>query len=290
MLLLDTAEYALDDGPFAPKDNILRLDRCLRDRLGLPRRKGDVAQPWVIGDVPSTHTITLRYRIQSEIDVTGAFLALEDAADSVITLNGAPVDNTPQGIFVDIAIRKVALPPLHPGENILTVTQPFGERTNPEALYLLGSFGVRVIGTEAVVTALPQRLAFGDLATQGLPFYGGLVRYGFTAEAKNGELTVRASCYRGGLIKVYCDGKDAGAIIYPPYELTITGLADGAHEIVLELLLHRYNTFGPVHLVNEKRVWHGPDAWRTEGEDWSDAYVLRRTGILKSPEIMEPAE
>ena len=89
---------------------------------------------------------------------------------------------------------------------------------------------------------------------------------------------------------MYCDGKDVGAIIYPPYDLTITGLADGEHEIVLELFLHRYNTFGPLHLVNEKRLWHGPDAWRTEGDDWSDAYVLRRTGILKSPEILEPAE
>ena len=199
-------------------------------------------------------------------------------------------NNTVQGNFVDIAIQKVALPPLHPGENVLTVTQPFGERTNPETLYLLGRFGVRVIGSETFITALPQRLAFGDLATQGLPFYGGAVSYGFFAKAKEGKLTVRASCYRGGLIKVYCDGRDVGSIIYPPYDLTITGLTDGAHEIVLELLLHRYNTFGPVHLVNEKRVWHGPDAWRTEGDDWSDVYMLRRTGILKPPEIMEPAE
>ena len=290
VLLLDTAEYALDGGAFAAKENILVLDNHLRDALSLPRRGGHVAQPYTIEDVPPVHKLTLRYRIRSEIEVTGAFLALEDAAVSAITLNGDPVDNTPQGTFVDIAIQKVALPPLHPGENVLTVTQPFGERTNPEAMYLLGSFGVKVTGAQAVVTALPQQLAFGDLAAQGLPFYGGTVRYGFRAQAKNGRLTVHASCYRGGLIKVYCDGKDAGAIIYPPYDLTIDHLTDGEHEIVLELFLHRYNTFGPVHLVNEKRLWHGPDAWRTEGDDWSDAYVLRRIGILKSPEILEPAE
>ncbi len=290
VLLLDTAEYALDGGAFAPADNILRLDDRLRDTLGLPRRGGHVAQPYTLEDVPPTHTITLRCRIQSEIEVTGAFLALEDAEVSAITLNGVSVDNKPQGRFVDIAIKKVPLPPLHPGENVLTVTQPFGERTNPEAMYLLGGFGVKVVGAKAVVTALPQQLAFGDLTTQGLPFYGGTVRYGFRAKARNGALTVHASCYRGGLIKVYCDGTDVGAIIYPPYDLTITGLADGEHEIVLELYLHRYNTFGPLHLVDEKRLWHGPDAWRTEGDDWSDAYVLRRTGILKAPEIPEPAE
>ena len=286
VLLLDTADYALDGGAFAPEKNILKLDDDLRDRLRLPRRGGHVAQPYTIEDVPAEHTITLRYQIESEIDVPEAFLALEDADVSVIELNGEAVESTPAGDYVDIAIQKVRLPGLHRGENILTVTQPFGARTNPEAMYLLGDFGVSVIGSQKIITALPKALAFGDLTAQGLPFYGGPVRYGFRAEATNGALTVHASCYRGGLIKVYCDGKDAGAIIYPPYDLTITGLADGEHEIVLELLLHRYNTFGPVHLVDEKRLWHGPDAWRTEGDDWSDSYMLRRTGILKPPEIL----
>lgn len=290
VLLLDTAEYALDGGPFAAKENILRLDDRLRDRLGFPRRSGHVAQPYTIKDTPPTHTVTLRFRIQSEVELSQAHLALEDPEVSEITLNGEPVNNTPKDCFADIAIQKVALPGLKTGENILTVTQPFGERTNPEAMYLLGDFHVRVIGEEAILSGSDLQPTFGDLTTQGLPFYGGKVRYGFKAAAKNGELTVHASCYRGGLIKVFCDGKDVGAILYPPYDLTIKGLANGEHIIVLELLLHRYNTFGPVHLVNEKRTWHGPDAWRTEGDDWSDAYMLRRTGILKAPEIMEREE
>ena len=156
VLLLDTAEYALDGGAFAPEENILNLDNHLRDTLGLPRRGGHVAQPYTIEDVPPVHKITLRYRILSEVEICGAFLALEDPDVSVITMNGAPVGNTPQGNYVDIAIKKVALPALHPGENILVVTQPFGERTNPEAMYLLGSFGVKVAGAQTVVTRLPE--------------------------------------------------------------------------------------------------------------------------------------
>ncbi len=290
VLLLDAAEYALDGEDFAAKKNILQLDDLLRDRLGFPRRGGHAVQPYTIKDAPPSHTITLRYRIQSEIEVHHAVLALEDPDVSVITLNGAPVDNTVIGDYVDIAIKKVLLPSLQVGENILTVTQPFGERTNPEAMYLLGDFDVCITGTEPVITQNKSPLTFGDLTTQGLPFYGGTVRYGFKAKAANGELTVHVPFYRGGLIKVFCDGKDAGAIIYPPYDLTIKDLADGEHEIVLELLLHRYNTFGPLHLVEEKRLWHGPDAWRTEADNWSDGYLLRRTGILKAPEILEREE
>ena len=89
---------------------------------------------------------------------------------------------------------------------------------------------------------------------------------------------------------MFCDGKAAGRIIYPPYTLTVDGLADGEHEITLELFIHRYNTFGPLHLANEQATWHGPGVWRTENDEWSYQYVLRRTGILKSPEILEPTK
>ena len=290
VFLLDTAEYALDGGDLAKKANVLVLDNLLRKQLSMPERGGSVAQPWTIEDVPPKHRITLRFKIQSEIDLDGVCLALEDPEVSEIIWNGKAVDSKVIGDFVDIAIKKVALPPLQKGENILTVTQPFGERTNTEAMYLLGDFGVCVNGEDAVITAMPKKLSFSDLTTQGFPFYGGPVRYTFKAAAEKGALTVHASFYRGGLIKVYCDGKDAGAIIYPPYDLTIEGLADGEHEITLELLLHRYNTFGPLHLVDEKRVWHGPDAWRSRGDDWSGGYLPRRTGILKAPELLEKEE
>ena len=291
VLLLDAAEYALDGGEFYPREEILRLDNVLRRKIGVPERGGRVAQPWTLKDEPAGHTITLRYAIDSETDYEGALLALEDAGVSEIVFNGAPVDNTPVGDYVDIAIKKVRLPAIRKGRNVLTVTQPFGERTNPEAMYLLGEFGVRVEGDRAVLTDLSDWTPFfGDLTRQGMPFYGGAVKYTFPAEAKNGEITVRASCYRGALIKVLVDGKEAGAIVNPPYILTVPGLSDGMHEVALMLYLHRYNTFGPLHLVNEGERWHGPGAWRSRDENWSDQYILRRTGILKSPELLEPTE
>ena len=84
---------------------------------------------------------------------------------------------------------------------------------------------------------------------------------------------------------VFIDGNEAGDIIYPPYEFKIKNLSDRKHEIVIKLYLHRYNTFGPVHLSDSKLRWHGPNAWQSEGDSWSYEYQLRQTGILTAPRI-----
>jgi hypothetical protein len=88
-----------------------------------------------------------------------------------------------------------------------------------------------------------------------------------------------------GVTAVPIDGEIKGDIIYPPYTLEIKDIPDGEHEIGLKLYTHRYNSFGPIHLVDVNEKWHGPNVWRTEGINWSYEYVLRTTGILKTPGI-----
>ena len=87
------------------------------------------------------------------------------------------------------------------------------------------------------------------------------------------------------MISVKVDGEEKGDIIYPPYILGVDGLSDGEHDIEMTIYTHRYNTFGPLHLVNEAEPWHGPDAWRSKKCNWSNEYVLRRVGILSAPKI-----
>ena len=105
------------------------------------------------------------------------------------------------------------------------------------------------------------------------------------AKTENGKFTVTTSDYMGALIEVSVDGEIKGDIIYPPYTLEIKGVPNGEHEIGLKLYTHRFNSFGPLHLVNVNEKWQGPDAWRTKGANWSYEYVLRTTGILKTPGI-----
>ena len=84
---------------------------------------------------------------------------------------------------------------------------------------------------------------------------------------------------------VKVDGKDAGSIIYPPYVLSIDGIENGEHDVELTIYLNRYNSFGPLHLVDELKSWHGPDAWRLTNDSWTDEFVLRRMGLLGAPKI-----
>ena len=284
VLLLDTAEFKLEnEGEFSPAEEILRLDNVCRERLGLRKRGGSVVQPWVYGEQAPISKVTLKYTFTSEIEYEGASLALEDAEKAEITFNGASVDNTITGNFVDISIFKVKLPKITKGENTLIITLPFGDSANLENVFILGNFGVTLEGINAKITSLPEKIAFGDITYKGFPFYGGNITYKIPVEVTENSLKVCASDYRGALIGAKLNGKEIGKIVYPPYCVYENDVENGSHLLELTLFTHRYNTFGPIHLVNEKESWHGPDAWRSTDENWSYEYVLRKVGILKAP-------
>ena len=288
VLVLDMAQYKLSgDADFSNEEEILRLDNHARHRLGLLERGGQRAQPWVIGEPDPVDQITLRFAFDSEIAYDGAFLSLEELDKAInVRLNGADVPKQPCGKYVDIAIDKVPLPPIVRGRNTLEVTYAYGEATNIESMFILGDFGVAVHGRHAAITEKPKTVCFGDLTRQGFPFYGGNITYNCKAESKNGKLSLRSSWYRGAMIDVKIDDKACGDVVYPPYTLTVSGLEDGVHDVQITLYIHRYNTFGPLHLADEEEKWHGPGAWRSEGARWTYEYNLRRTGILSAPVVL----
>lgn len=286
VLLLDIAEHKLEgEADFSPAEEILRLDNICRKKLSLKQRGGEDVQPWVYGETPPVSRVTLRYTIESEIDYEGALLALEAADKAEIIFNGEKVSNEIIETYVDISIFKVKLPKINKGKNELIITYPFGESLSLESVFILGCFGVKVYGSQAVITSLPEKIGFGDITTQGFPFYGGNITYKLPVEVKNNKLNVVASDFMGALVSAKLDGKEIGKIAYPPYLAQAEGLENGKHILELTLYGHRYNTFGPLHLVNEKESWHGPGAWRSTGFNWSYEYVLRKIGLMKAPVI-----
>lgn len=284
VLLLDTAEFSLDGGEFRAEEEILRLDNICREAVGYSERGGHVIQPWCLDEEIPSHKITLRFRINSDIDYYGAELAAEDMETLAIRFNGKEVSSKVTGWYTDKDIKTAALPEIRKGENILEIDVPFGTRTNTEWCYILGNFGVEVNGRNKKLIALPEKLAFGSILNQGLPFYGGNITYHLEAES-NGALQIEATNYKGTLISVAVDGEEKGKIVYPPYILLADGLKPGSHKIDITLFGNRYNAFGPVHLCNDKESWHGPGAWRSSGCAWCYEYVLRNIGILNSPII-----
>ncbi|MBO5200631.1 MAG: hypothetical protein J6B93_05055 [Clostridia bacterium] len=286
-LLLDRAEFALDEGEWHKAEEILRLDDYCREALGWPSRKCSVAQPWVIEEEPLTHKVHLRFRINSDIVYSGAELAIEDAETLTVRWNGVAVDTAVTGWYVDKSIKTVALPKIKKGENLLEVTLPFGKRTNLEWAYLLGYFGVEVAGKETRIVALKDKLAFGNITSRGLPFYGGNITYHIPVETDGGELTLRSSRYRGAAQTVSLDGGRELPLIYPPYTVRLGAPEGGRHTVNLTLYGHRRNSFGPLHLTDLEEKWIGPGAWRSEGEAWCYDYMLCEEGVLTAPTIEE---
>ena len=284
VLLLDTARYAIDGGEFDGPEEVLRIDAKVRNRLAFPVAK---TQPWVIPEKPAEHTVTLEFKILSEIAYDKPFLALEDPELSEIIWNGEKIANRSCGWYTDKAIRKVELPDLKRGENTLRVTFPFGERSNCEAVYLLGDFGVRVTGKVVTVIPLPEKLGFSDLTDQGLPFYGGEVRYRIPLplDAER-DVSITVPHYRAAVTAIDVDGKRKAVIAYPPYQAELGRLAQGTHEIVVSAYISRRNCFGDLHNADEKFGWQGsPNAWKTKDSLWTYEYRLRPAGLLSSPII-----
>ena len=284
VLLLDQAEYKLDDGEWQESEEILHISSNFRKSLAY---NSESVQPYVVKIAPEEHTVSLRFEVNSEIVVNDALLALEDAEKAQITFNGKKVDNNIVGYFTDESINTIPLPTINKGKNVLEIVFPYGERTYIEWCYILGNFGVHLAGCEKTIVKAQKKLGFGSVTTQYMPFYGSNINYTFDVELeKDGAVEIETSYYRGALIAVAVDGERCGRIVYPPYRLKINDLKKGKHTVTLTLFGNRHNSFGTLHRVNESVVGAAFHCWRTTGNDWNYEYNnIKKFGILKSPII-----
>ena len=288
VLLLDRAEYAFDGGDFNPAEEILRIDNIFREKLGYPKRWGNMAQPWTVDDNGAAeHTLTLRFTIMSDVDVKGARLAIENPVGIKIFVNSKRVDANPDGYFTDRSIKTVPIPELNKGKNEIIIEIPFGRKTNVEWCYLLGDFGVRVAGSHAYMERAPEKLAFGDWVPQGLAFYAGNVTYkcSFTLRERIDKAVLEIPHFSAPVIAVSLDGERKGLIAFAPHRLSIGSLEAGSHTLDITVYGNRYNSFGTLHNADDQYMWYGPQSYRTTGSQWTDSYLLKPMGVLSKPVI-----
>ena len=284
--LMDKAEYALDDGPYYPEQELIRADNDLRGKLGWQKRLGGkVVQPWAIEEPVPEHTVRLRFTVFCQEAVQNVKMALEDADVATILCNGAPVTATPDGWFCDKDIKTVPLGTLNAGENTIELRLPFGRRTNVEWCYLLGSFGVSVQGEYRVLTPMPEKVGFADLSQQGLAHYGSNITYSFPITTNGGKISMEIPHYAGAAVWVKV-GEAKNCVVYPPYR-TVLDVPAGTHTVELKLLGHRHNCFGPIHNADPKFIWTNPPRYRVTGSSWTESYRLKPLGILTTPIIEE---
>lgn len=284
--VLDMVQVTLADGRRLPFQEVLKADRALRDVLGIPWRGGEMLQPWYEktrnkeGGKPLTGVV-LEFKFEADTVPKGCFLAVEDREHiKEITVNTERVGVASEGKWIDTCFDRIALPDgcIKKGLNTVQITYDYYKTCGLEAVYLLGSFGVRLEDgrKKPVLTTLPEKLRAGDITDQGLPFYSGRVRY-FLPSALEGRYKVRLSGTNAACIKVA--GTQEAMIVQAPYEAETEQLK------ALELVLCRRNTFGPLHQWPAKDTAYGPGNFVTTGKAWKDSYVLQKQGILRKPVI-----
>lgn len=317
--VLDRISYRLGAEGWSDEMDVLHADQLLRRRLELPQRGGNMIQPWyarkfldyveeTCGDKLSL-AYHFRVNVMPQDDIK---LAIEQAARWEIRLNGALLRSKEQraeeetaGHWIDCCFQQITIPYilLKQGANRIELTAPFAQGINLEAIYLLGSFGVAIQGTSCVLTALPERLEPSCITSQGLPFYSGTVSYLLFAnepeigiaeagcpEASSPEqgcserqLVLRAPGFSGSCLRLSVDDAPAQLAAWPPYEWP---LPSGCHQVWLDVVLTRRNTFGPLHLAQPETDWYGPSEFLTYGEQHEAAWVLYPAGLTAPPELV----
>lgn len=289
VLVLDQAEYRLDDGDWQPKEEVLRLDKAVRELCGYPLRTAASPQPWLEPEKPTEHILQLRYQISSRVQLPEVSLAFEFVPGAQIIWNGTSVSGERTGYFVDESIQTCHLGNLRQGENTLLIQLPFGAGTDLECGYLLGNFGVEVRGDRSVLDALPAQLAFGNIVYQGLPFYGGKVTYECPLETDGNDVMLEIPEYFAALLQVELDGQSVD-VYAEPYRVTFSRVSPGKHTLRITMFGSRINTFGQLHNSNRKERYWGNKTWRTSGKNWSYAYQLRPVGVMVPPLLRQIRE
>lgn len=284
-LVLDMAAWSLDGGAEQPREEMLRVDDAVRSALGYRSWGGKSPQPWCLSPEPPTHRVRLVYEFESEIEVKAPLLGIECPEDMSITLNGeAPIGGV-NGYYVDRSIKTLPLPPVRAGRNVLTIEKPYGARSALENVFILGDFGVRVVGSTACITALPRTLGFSDITSQGLPFYSGALSYHIDVQTAGGDLQVCVPRYRASVLRIGAEGESA-PVAFSPYTARLS-LPAGAHRVDITAYIPRTNGFAPLHNCDETCDYQNPAAWRTTGDKWSYEYCLSREGLLAAPRLAE---
>ena len=288
VLLLDMAEFTWDDNTeFQPLEEIRRIDAKVRELAKIPPKSGK--QPWAITDeCYEEHYTTLKFTFNSETEVENAHLALEDADVSIVTLDGVAVDMTVDGYFTDESIATVKLPHIGIGQHVITVKLPLSPKSYTEAYYLLGDFNVRLEGCDKTLVKKTEKIGFGSIVEQGLPFYTGNITYVCEFDVDEDDSTVQfhANYYRGALISVKLDGKEVGKIVTAPYNLNASGVKAGHHVAEFTLYGNRYNCFAALHCSRTDTDQTHPSLWFTRDDAFTYNYQLKPMGIITSPKIL----
>ena len=297
--VLDLATWQIGDEPVQPLTEILKIDRAVRRHFDLPYRGGEMVQPWYAekykGKEYAEPLGVLKMNFPFSVSVVpsdSVVLCLETPQRFTILVNGRRLPSQDEhGWFIDNSIRRIYVPSdmFRLGENSVELVGHFSRNLDLEAIYLTGRFGVDLQGIRKTITRLPDKLRVGDIVSQGLPFYSGAVCYridGLPSPAEGERLKLTVDGFDGGCLELLNEGSHQ-ICGWAPYELDLTQAARNGEPALLNVVLTRRNTFGPLHQVPALVGAYGPGNWTTEGDSFTmERYMLLPAGLTHRPSLL----
>ncbi|KAF6811524.1 glycoside hydrolase family sugar binding protein [Colletotrichum sojae] len=287
VLLLDRVCYRIDDDPWdatEPQD-IVKIDSEIRSRLRLPARGRTPPETTPQPEKTARAYVDLRFEFESSLLVEApTHLAMENPGNARIAINGhklplpAEGDKDAKAWWRDERIRTVPIPgrTIRKGTNTIELSMPFGSATALGRLYLLGSFSIDISGGPPVLRERRRGLGWGNVVTQGHPFYAGDVTYRCTFSlGSRSDVILSATQFAAPVVRVRWGNGRSGHIALRPRRLNLGELEAGRHEVCITAFGGRQNAFGDVHLAADSR---------------GHEYKLTPTGILEKPTLIVEAK
>ena len=302
--VLDFTSVYVDGDLLGEQMEILQADAALREHFSLEQRDGEMLQPWykqyVLKESPlALGNVSLEFNFKVDsLPIESLYLVLEQATEFDIKVNGRPLNKEFTGKWwVDKCFDVLMLPTslLQIGDNHLELSADYHEGLDIEAIYLLGKFGVSLEGNMSTLTALPKQLSFGDIRNQGLAFYGGRIEVTLPLPEyeKNCRYELDYSGFAGACVILSAD-KETGLPEryggFAPFVLDITDRVKKGIAPVLELVLTRRNTFGPLHQNPAIVRGYSSGNFRTKGAGYTSEYMTVPAGFLEGITLIKSKE
>lgn len=294
VLVMDRIQASPDGGQtWWDEDLEFRIRRKLAEHFGTT----DALQwqPWVairkgVYDGKGGK-VALRYKFRSALEhPKSAYLVMEDIQKGRVIVNGQDVNVDDAIWHWDLGFGKVEITDLvKKGLNTVEFRFDYDFLSEVEPAYIVGDFGVRLISPfEGEIIEEPGELQTGSWLDQGYPFYSGTMTYVTSVDTEPGKRTfLRLNRPSGILYKVRVGGREAGKILWRPFELELTQLLrNGKNELEIEVISSRQNTLGPLHERDgEDNAGCGPGHFQHEALV-RDELSLFDYGLLGGAEIV----
>ncbi len=323
-------EYIFPDGEFGISgevENALTLDMCDYYFDGVLEEKNG----YVLNIAERANELQRKVEIKQDYFVKIDYipeklhLVCEKPENFEISVNGQKIDKTDLGYFRDISFRRIDISKhVKLGGNKISFkcdfvqskefyanlekAKVFESEKNKlvydmeiEAIYLVGSFGVRTDGNweclpkeasrytgDFVIDKMNKSITLDNIQKQGFPFFAGTMTV--EKEVEIGDNTYLKTNRKGvNVVKVSIDGKEE-TMLFGNGEFNLSALAlKGKHTLKITMSNNLRNLLGPHHLkegesysvrpmsfFKEKCIWN---YYYPEPEPWSDGYCFVDVGI-----------